>query len=100
MVPAEYGQKQISSGPSDDALRSAGHPGQAASLHRHAEPNRAQQQNTRRMAEKESPVAKTDSQFPEQVLAAEDAGSTPSEEGNDRATGYIEGWPLLLTTIA
>ncbi|KAL8902863.1 MAG: hypothetical protein Q9207_004328 [Kuettlingeria erythrocarpa] len=42
----------------------------------------------------------TDSKLPEQVLTAEDAGSAPSEEGNDREPGYIEGWPLLLTTVA
>lgn len=66
----------------------------------HAGANLAQQQNPQRMAEEHLPVAMTDLKLPEQVLAVEDVGSTPSEEGNERETGYIKGWPLLLTTIA
>ncbi|KAI4219457.1 MAG: hypothetical protein L6R36_008310 [Xanthoria steineri] len=42
----------------------------------------------------------TGSNLPEQMLAAEDVSSAPIEEGNDRDIGYIEGWPLLLTTVA
>lgn len=52
------------------------------------------------MVEEHPPLAMTDSKLPEQMLAVEDASSAPPEEGNDRDIGYIEGWPLLLTTVA